>query len=354
MIRRSEFVSKDKVSEFFFSGSAAGKDFISEAETLLGEYCAAVESAGCGEFCLILRFHLSDITNQQPLLEEILKKYPLKGYISIVGQPPHNARIALEAWHFDRVVKNYEFLFSGRSHASEKGSYDQTYGEFEYLAGMIGGDPMVGRVLRTWLYCRDVDNNYAGLVSARNDFFAAHGVTEKTGFIASTGIEGCCADPSQLVRMDAVSCTPLEAGQIQHLCAFDHLSPTTLYGVSFERGSKIIYGDRAHYYISGTASIDNAGRIMFERDVVNQTRRMVENIEALLREGGAELSDIKSATLYLRDLNDAADVTAVLFEKLPSSLPLVVLRAPVCRPGWLVEMECFAVKAEENGFNVLA
>ncbi len=354
MIRRSEFITEYNVNEFFFAGSAAGKDFVSEAETLLGEYCTAVKNAGCEKFCLILRFHLSDVTNQQPLLEEILKKYPLCGYISIVGQPPHNARIALEAWHFDRAVKNYEFLFSGRSQAVEKGSYGQTYGEFEHLFNAVGRNPLVGRVLRTWLYCRDVDNNYAGLVSARNDFFAEHGVTDKTGFIASTGIEGCCADPSQLVRMDAVSCTPLEAGQIQHLCALDHLSPTTLYGVSFERGSKIIYGDRGHYYISGTASIDNAGRIMFERDVVNQTRRMVENIEALLREGGAELSDIKSATLYLRDLNDASDVTAVLFEKLPSALPLVVLRAPVCRPGWLVEMECFAVKAEQHSFKVLA
>jgi enamine deaminase RidA (YjgF/YER057c/UK114 family) len=289
------------------------------------------------------------------------------GLISVVGQPPAGARIALEAWHWcgaeisrqDEAVaaklQNYTAYWFNTPFSGIAGSAAQTSGEFVRLQEFLNSRRcnVADNTVRTWLYCRDVDNNYAGLVSARNDFFAAHGVTEKTGFIASTGIEGCCADPSQLVRMDAVSCTPLEAGQIQHLCALDHLSPTTLYGVSFERGSKIIYGDRAHYYISGTASIDNAGRIMFERDVVNQTRRMVENIEALLREGGAELSDIKSATLYLRDLNDAADVTAVLFEKLPSSLPLVVLRAPVCRSGWLVEMECFAVKAEENGFKVL-
>ena len=38
---------------------------------------------------------------------------------------------------------------------------------------------------------------------------------------------------------------------------------------------------------------------------------------------------------------------------IPAELPLVVLQAPVCRPAWLVEMECVAVKAENNPFPIL-
>ena len=39
---------------------------------------------------------------------------------------------------------------------------------------------------------------------------------------------------------------------------------------------------------------------------------------------------------------------------LGEDLPIVVLKAPVCRPTWLVEMECVAVKAENNPFPALA
>jgi site-specific DNA-cytosine methylase len=38
---------------------------------------------------------------------------------------------------------------------------------------------------------------------------------------------------------------------------------------------------------------------------------------------------------------------AVLAERFPN-IPKVYLQAPVCRPGWLVEMECMAVKAIHN------
>jgi enamine deaminase RidA (YjgF/YER057c/UK114 family) len=86
-----------------------------------------------------------------------------------------------------------------------------------------------------------------------------------------------------------------------------------------------------------------------------QTRRMIENIKALLAEGGAELSDIKWGTLYLRDMCDAPIALEELAAAgLGEELPIVVLKAPVCRPTWLVEMECVAVKAENNPFPALA
>ena len=81
-------------------------------------------------------------------------------------------------------------------------------------------------------------------------------------------------------------------------------------------------------------------------DVANQTRRMLDNIEALLTEGEASLSDIKIGTLYLRDPADADMVRNIIFERIGKTLPLVTVKAPVCRPTWLVEMECIAVNAK--------
>ena len=48
--------------------------------------------------------------------------------------------------------------------------------------------------------------------------------------------------------------------------------------------------------------------------------------------------------VYLRDTADYAVVRDIYEECFPQK-PVVFLLAPVCRPGWLIEMECMAVKA---------
>jgi enamine deaminase RidA (YjgF/YER057c/UK114 family) len=48
--------------------------------------------------------------------------------------------------------------------------------------------------------------------------------------------------------------------------------------------------------------------------------------------------------VYLRDVADYDLVRSLFDERFPDK-PLVIVHAPVCRTGWLVEMECMAVKA---------
>ncbi|MBQ2222372.1 MAG: RidA family protein, partial [Bacteroidales bacterium] len=60
-----------------------------------------------------------------------------------------------------------------------------------YAAGLERhGLTLEGNCVRTWLFCDDIDHQYAGLVKARREFFAACGLTAQTHFIASTGIAG--------------------------------------------------------------------------------------------------------------------------------------------------------------------
>ena len=135
--------------------------------------------------------------------------------------------------------------------------------------------------------------------------------------------------------MDAYAVKGLQQDQIRYLQATDHLNPTYEYGVTFERGTSITYGDRKHIFISGTASIDNKGRIMHEGDVRSQAMRMMENIAALLADADACIEDIQSSILYLRDASDYALVSDLFKEKWPMLDPVFV-QAPVCRPGWLI------------------
>ena len=139
---------------------------------------------------------------------------------------------------------------------------------------------------------QNVDVNYAGVVRARRELFEHHGLTPQTHYIASTGIEGRHADPNRLVLLDAYAVKGLRPGQQVYLHAKDHLNPTYEYGVTFERGVRVRYGDRSHILLSGTASIDNRGEIVAPQDIEGQTVRMLENVEALLAEAGASAADL--------------------------------------------------------------
>ena len=365
MISKSVFTSEKGCPEIFFAGeSSPAKDFQSEAFSLLEEYEKMLVENSCSEESeFLLRFHLSDIANQGHFLREKLKGR--NTFVSMVGQPPaSNARIALEAWHIPGLKKeeitegvfkinwkNYSALLF-RQEKTLCGSYDQMMEEFVSLQQLLLKEDLCveKNTLRTWIYCKDVDNNYAGIVKARNDFFDKVGLTKENHFITSTGIAGECEEPSRVVRMDSLSYSNLAEEQIQHLYALDHLSSTALYGVRFERGTRIIYGDRSHYYISGTASIDKEGNVLYPYDAEKQTERIMENISALLKEGGGSLAELKLATVYMRDPADAAIVRKVMEKYLPASLPAVFLKAPVCRPAWLVEIECIGINRNHGDF----
>lgn len=208
--------------------------------------------------------------------------------------------------------------------------------------------PMAGECVRTWFFVNDIDNNYAGMVQGRNNVFADLGLTADTHFIASTGIAGRGADHRCPVTFDAYSIDGLSPRQVTYLTAPTHLNSTIDYGVAFERATAVDFTDRRMILVSGTASINNKGEIVHPGDIKAQCRRMVENVAALLAEGGAGLSDVLHAVVYVRDPADAPAVEAALQAELPTEAIRLIVHAPVCRPGWLVEMECMAFVSADN------
>ena len=347
------FDSPGGVQEKFIALTATpGRDFVSEAEALLARY----RHISRGFMPVMERFHLSDPANQAEALRKITGGDPV-----LVGQPPANgARIAIEAWLLDTgsgsrktggsrltevLLKNYRLLNLRTPELHGSSSFAQMLAEFKSVTKELEsrGGNLADNLLRTWIYCRDIDNNYGGLVIARREFFREHGLTSASHFIASTGIEGTAEQPSRLIRMDSLAIFGHSREQIEFMNAPEYLCPTHHYGVTFERGVRVIYGDRSHYFISGTASIDREGKIVHPGDVVGQTKRMLENVSALLESSRAGLSDLKMAVVYLRDPADRAIVENQLEAALPQETPRLLLRGAVCRPGWLVEMEGIAV-----------
>ena len=100
-------------------------------------------------------------------------------------------------------------------------------------------------------------------------------------------------------------------------------------------------GNTDFLFISGTASIDNKGDVVHPGDIVKQTERTLTNISALLDSAGFTEEDLSSFMIYLRDPADLSFVKP-LIDQYAKDLPSVCVKAPVCRPGWLIEIEATA------------
>ena len=348
---------------FFAFEAPTGVTFAESIQALFGEYESLQKEADlCADTEVFLRFHLSDITNQAKVLEAELRHRKRSSLISMVGQPPASgSKVALEAYHIkaEKAIRKKQVFENALmvSHGPYKSlwircrpqsigpSYQQTQELFGQLSSILrpNGAKLENDVLRTWIYVRDVDNNYQGMVDARRELFEIVGLSKGTHYIASTGIEGCGEKVTALVLMDALAVVGLNPQQITYMNARDYLCPTYEYNVTFERATRVIYGDRSHYYISGTASIDREGNVLHVDNIEKQANRTLMNIQALLNNYGAELADLKILIVYLRDMSDTSVVQAFLKDNIPHGLPFIIVRGAVCRPLWLIEMEGIAV-----------
>ena len=329
-----------------------------QLNAVVDTYCQLRESELQGAVAIFKRYFLSDAANQADMLLALSAECS-DCALSVVEQPPLNGtKIAL--WVYlqkgveTQVLHNglFEVRHGAYRHLWGGGSFNRAANS-EYQMRLLLNDyamqlmeegcTLADNCLRTWIFVQNVDCNYAGVVKARNEMFVTQNLTENTHYIASTGIGGRHADPKALVMLDAFAVAGLKPGQIKYLYARTHLNPTYEYGVSFERGTAGDYDDRRQVLISGTASINNRGEVLYAGDVRRQTERMWENVEALLKEADCGFGDVGHIIVYLRDIADYA-VVKEMFDKRFPDIPRVVTLAPVCRPGWLVEMECMAVK----------
>ena len=313
-----------------------------------------------GASIVFKRYFLSDATNQVPVIQE-----NDACTVSYIQQPPlDGSKVAV--WLYlqkgtevvpmnnSTVVRHngYQHVWTfGLMDSTSATSYMQTWQTlFIYIDILkLFQATLEKNCVRTWFFVRDVDTQYGGLVKSRRECFVEQGLTPETHYIASTGIGGTPSDPKALVQLDSYAMTGFEPEQQRYLYGLSHLNRTIEYGVTFERATLMQYGDRNHVHISGTASINNKGEVMHVGNVQQQTLRMWENVETLLNEGGMSYDDVMQIIVYLRDSADYEMVKRMFEQKFPQ-IPTVFTLAPVCRPTWLIEMECMAVKKAKNDF----
>ncbi len=363
-IEVSQFSTEKGASEFHILVEPHAIGGLSEQiDVLANAYERVLSDLGLsGSSAVWRRCFLSDPANQYASLEA----HPLMSEtadcaVSLVGQAPQSgSKVALLAYHIldaepleaERSHKRYELQRGGLrhqwctkfSHPSEETAHVQTVSIFDQYCDALEsiGGCLRDNAVRTWIYVRDVDHNYAGMVTGRNAVFDRDGLTPETHYIASTGIEARFGKYNARVFMDTYSIAGLHPAQVEYLVAEDHLGRTDAYGVCFERATAVAYRDRKHVFISGTASINPSGEVLHPGDVLRQLDRALDNVAALLGAADACLEDMAHWIVYLRDPGDAERIRAALEERIVN-VPVMLVAGAVCRPGWLIEIEGLAI-----------
>jgi enamine deaminase RidA (YjgF/YER057c/UK114 family) len=351
-------------------------DAFTELELLWSQ---ALTSHGLSSDMLVFsRLFLSDIENQKEVVRTNPFLQTLKhGCLSVVQQPPlgggpvrllayfvkkNSCGLAQSSLKFDESTWVNSGLFTGDSYSMHwmANFADSTIADpklqtahlFNAYTDLLATHAMtlLNNGVRTWVFVRDIDNNYLDMVKARRDFFQIHGLTGETRFLASTGIEGDGPVTRTFVNMDALAFGNISPDQIIRMEAQRNMPPTMRYGVTFERGLRIQFGDRSHLYVSGTASINQDGEVMYHGDTRRQTERTLDSIEALLDVHDAGLKDFAYLIVYLRDPVYYSIVMDVVRQRITASIPVVVVASAVCRPAWLVEMEGVAIIKDQSEF----
>jgi 2-iminobutanoate/2-iminopropanoate deaminase len=97
-------------------------------------------------------------------------------------------------------------------------------------------------------------------------------------------------------------------------------------------------------FTAGQIALDPATSKLVEGDIAAQTRRVLQNLSAVLEAAGSSLAQVIKTTVYLTDMDDFAAMNQVYAEFFPTDPParttVQVARLPL---GARLEIEAIAV-----------
>lgn len=105
----------------------------------------------------------------------------------------------------------------------------------------------------------------------------------------------------------------------------------------------IVAGD--FIFLAGQVAFDENNKLVGEGDVVAQTKQVIKRMEIALREAGATLRDVVSATVFLKDLKDFPDFNRAWAEAFGDHKPArATVQAQMALPELLVEVQAVAYR----------
>jgi 2-iminobutanoate/2-iminopropanoate deaminase len=97
-------------------------------------------------------------------------------------------------------------------------------------------------------------------------------------------------------------------------------------------------------YTAGQVALDPASGQLVEGGIEAQTRRVLDNLAAVLEAAGSSLANVVKTTVYLQDLGEFAAMNAVYAEYFTSQPPArSTVQVAALPRGSRIEIDCVAV-----------
>lgn len=211
-------------------------------------------------------------------------------------------------------------------------------------------------VRRTWFFLDDILSWYDDFNLARNEVFGELGLLPETPadlIPASTGIRG--RNPcGHRCTLDLLAIRPADKRRIEWTALKNPLqNEAPEYGSAFSRGLSAATPRCRFFFVSGTASINEAGDTVHRGDFDGQTQRTLDNIESLLASSGAALDDICQATAFVKRSEDFVRLRSILKDRGLDNLPMVFVVDDICRDDLLVEIDAMAMVPVTGGVDTI-
>jgi len=240
----------------------------------------------------------------------------------------------------------YNSLISEKQNVNRKQQASGMFGRVQKLLNEHSA--AYHNVVRTWIYLADILDWYPEFNEARNSKYIEYGFfseqpvdgeTEQIYLPASTGISGLNPFKAASI-MDVLAIVPRSNNclKICQMSGTEQRSPFR-YGSAFSRAIKINEPDKITILLSGTASIDKDGKTLFKEEPKSQISKTLEIICSLIREEGADLNDISSATVFFKRPEDLVIYREIMAEQGLNCLPVVCVIADICRNDLLFEID---------------
>ena len=196
------------------------------------------------------------------------------------------------------------------------------------------------QILKMWFYLQDIDKNYKFFNQARNDFYDSIGLMHGP-YYASTCIgrpdsffkNGTYLRASVLYDYDGTN-----QSKIVYMSNETVMPHPKYYNVRFERGIIYIKSEKYRYIVSGTASINPLGNVVYPNLIYKQIEQTLNNINSLLEKYNQSLTNAKKIVGYVRNPEQIKYINDIINELYPKA-EITIVEGKVCRPDWLVEVE---------------
>lgn len=241
--------------------------------------------------------------------------------------------------HFDSGL---HYISGIRPH-TPNGCYKQAYTAFKTLKSCLEKLNIGYKGLaRTWLYMDNILDWYDKLNLARSVFFTEEDIYDKL-IPASTGI-GLSNHFGSCLSLSAFAISGTAGAEAVKVIESPMQCPARDYESSFSRAVEIDMQKSKKLMISGTASIDSAGRTVYPDSVMKQIDHTMKVVKAILDSAGYLWDNTIRAVAYFPHRDDIGFfIDYCRINNIDSSF-FMLTGGTVCRNDLLFELELDAVR----------